>query len=128
MMKKITLAIAAASVLATPVLARPPAHAPAHGYRAKQAYAAGYRDAYQAPRAYYSNDRYYGSRQGSRAYYGSSCRKDSNTEGTVLGAIGGGVLGQVLGKQGDKTLSTVVGAGLGGLIGREIDKSEGRCR
>lgn len=120
MMKKVVLAMAAASVLATPALAHPPAHAQAHGWRAKQAYAGGYRD------AYYQDRNYYG--QGQRAYYNGGCRKDSNIEGTVIGAVGGGVLGHALGKRGDKTLTTVVGAGLGGLIGREVDRSEKRCR
>ena len=107
-MKKMVLAAVAASMLTAPMMAAP-AFAK-HGHR--DAYSAGYRDGYQRSRAY--NDSY--------------CRRDSSAEGTVLGAIGGGALGQVLGKRGDKTLSTVVGVGLGGLIGREIDKSEGRCR
>ena len=123
-MNKLILAAAALSVLATPALAGPPPHAKAHGWRAKQAYSAGYRDGYQSSRSYQGSRSY----RGERAYYDGRCRRDSNAEGTVLGAVGGGVLGNVLGKQGDKTLSTVVGAGLGGLIGREIDKSEGRCR
>ncbi len=122
-MKKIILGLVAATVLATPALAHPPAHAKAHGWRAKQAYASSYQG-----QRYYDNGRaYYGS-QSSRAYDAGYCRKDSNTEGTVIGAVGGGVLGNVLAKRGDKTLTTVLGAGLGGLIGREIDKSEGRCR
>gem|GEM_PF-2892225 len=116
MMKKIALAMAAASVLATPAVV----NAKGNGYRSQQAYQAGYRDGYQSQRGYYGQ-------QGSR-YYDGTCRKDSNLEGTVIGAVGGGVLGQVLGKRGDKTLTTVVGAGLGGLIGREVDRSERRCR
>lgn len=127
MMKKMILAAAAASVLAGPALAQPPSHAPAHGYRAKQAYAAGYRDGARYDNRYYADRAYYGS-QGSRAYNDGYCRKDSNAEGTIIGAVGGGVLGNVLGKRGDKTLTTVVGAGLGGLIGREVDRSERRCR
>jgi Glycine zipper 2TM domain len=120
-MRKFVLAATLASALAVPAFARPPAHAPAHGWRAQQAYDAGYRDAYRANR--YDDRRAYGSR-----YYDGRCRKDSNSEGTVIGAVGGGVLGNVLAKRGDRTLGTVVGAGLGGLIGREIDKSEKRCR
>ena len=121
-MKKIVLTAVAATMFAAPAMARPPAHAPAHGWRAQQAYSQGYRDAYQAPRYY--NDR---SNYGSRAYNGT-CRKDSNTGGTVLGALAGGVAGNVVAGRGDKTLGTVVGAGLGGLIGREIDKGKYSCR
>lgn len=102
-MKKLVLAFAAAAVTLTPIAA-----APAFAKNGKSAYAAGYRDG-----------------QRSRAY---GCRKDSNAEGTVIGAVAGGVAGNALGKRGEKTLTTVVGAGLGGLVGREIDRSEKRCR
>lgn len=124
-MKKIIFTAVAATMFAAPAMAHPPAHAPAHGWRAKQAYAQGY----QSPRYY--NDRGYNN--DGRAYYGSrayngTCRKDSNTGGTVLGALAGGVAGNVVAKRGDKTLGTVVGAGLGGLIGREIDKGKYSCR
>jgi len=105
-MKKLVLAFAAAAVVVTPIAAAP-AYAKQHG---RSAYAAGYRD---------------GQRSRGYAY---NCRKDSNAEGTVIGAVAGGVAGNALGKRGDKTLTTVVGAGLGGLIGREIDRSEKRCR
>ena len=104
-MKKLVLAFAAAAVVVTPIAA-----APAYAKNGRSAYAAGYRD---------------GQRSRGYAY---NCRKDSNAEGTVIGAVAGGVAGHTLGKRGDKTLTTVVGAGLGGLIGREIDRSEKRCR
>ena len=105
-MKSFVLGLAAVTVALTPIAA-----APAFAKNGKHAYAAGYRDG-----------------QRSRAYNGYGCRKDSNAEGTVLGAVAGGVAGNALGKQGQKTLTTVVGAGLGGLVGREIDRSEKRCR
>lgn len=101
-MNKFVLAVAATAVAVSPIAA-----APAFA-GSKSAYAAGYRDG-----------------QRSRTV---GCRRDSNAEGTVLGAVAGGVAGNVLAKQGQKTLTTVVGAGLGGLVGREIDRSEKRCR
>jgi outer membrane lipoprotein SlyB len=103
-MNKLVLAAAAFATAITPIAA-----APAFAKNGKSAYAAGYRDG-----------------QRSRAAYG--CRRDSNAEGTVLGAVAGGVAGNALAKPGQKTLTTVVGAGLGGLVGREIDRSEKRCR
>ena len=39
----------------------------------------------------------------------------------MLGAIAGGVLGNVIAQQGDKALGTVIGAGVGGVIGNRID-------
>ena len=122
-MKKIILTAAVASMFAAPVMARPPAHAPAHGWRAQQAYADGYRQGYQQPRYYNDGRAYYGSRA-----VNGACRKDSNTGGTILGALAGGVAGNVIANRGDKTLGTVAGAGLGGLIGREIDKGKYSCR
>lgn len=104
-MNKLVLAFAAAAVAITPI-----ATAPAFAKNGKSAYSAGYRDG-----------------QRSRAA-GYNCRRDSNAEGTVIGAVAGGVAGNALAKPGQKTLTTVVGAGLGGLVGREIDRSEKRCR
>lgn len=103
-MNKLILSIAAAAVAISPIAA-----APAFAKKGRDSYAAGYRDG-----------------QRSRAY--GNCRRDSNAEGTVIGAVAGGVAGNALGKRGEKTLTTVVGAGLGGLVGREIDRSEKRCR
>ncbi|MGI4733256.1 MAG: glycine zipper 2TM domain-containing protein [Janthinobacterium lividum] len=47
------------------------------------------------------------------------CRRSSGTTGTIAGAVGGGVLGNVLG---GGTLGTLVGAGGGALLGRHLDK------
>lgn len=106
----------------------------AYGYRGD-----GYRGGYYAAPAYYGGKPYYagyrGDRRGNDGWYGrngryygndySSCRRDSNTNGTVLGAIAGGVLGNVIAQQGDKALGTVIGAGLGGVVGNRID-NDGR--
>lgn len=119
-MKKLVLTAVAATMFTAPALAHPPSHAPAHGWRAKQAYA----QSYQAPRYYYDGNRAY---YGGRAFDGA-CRKDSNTGGTILGALAGGVAGNVIAGRGDKTLGTVAGAGIGGLIGRELDKRKYSCR
>ena len=66
------------------------------------------------------NDRIYRGRD--NRYY---CRRNDGTTGLVIGAIGGGVLGNVLG---GGTLGTILGAGGGGLLGREIDRGKVRCR
>lgn len=47
------------------------------------------------------------------------CKKSSGTTGTVAGAVGGGVLGHVLG---GGTVGTLAGAGGGALLGRHLDK------
>ncbi|WP_416908243.1 MAG: glycine zipper 2TM domain-containing protein [Polymorphobacter sp.] len=51
---------------------------------------------------------------------------DEGKGGTVIGAIGGGVLGNTVAGRGDKLLGTIIGGGLGALAGRAIDKSDGR--
>lgn len=66
------------------------------------------------------NDRIYKGRDG-RAY----CRRNDGTTGLVVGAVGGGVLGNLVG---GGTLGTLLGAGGGALLGREIDRGGVRCR
>jgi hypothetical protein len=66
------------------------------------------------------NDSVY--RGGDGRYY---CKRNDGTTGLVIGAIGGGVLGNVLG---GGTLGTVLGAGGGALLGRSIDRGQVRCR
>ena len=55
------------------------------------------------------------------------CKKDDGTTGTIVGAIGGGVLGNVIAPGGSKTLGTILGAGVGAVAGRAIDRSDVRC-
>lgn len=54
-----------------------------------------------------------------RGGYHYRCRRSSGTTGLVAGAVGGGILGNVLG---GGTVGTLVGAGGGALLGRHLDK------
>ncbi|HEY0270384.1 MAG TPA: glycine zipper 2TM domain-containing protein [Sphingomonas sp.] len=54
------------------------------------------------------------------------CRRNDGTTGLVIGALGGGVLGNLLGDGG--SLGTLLGAGGGALLGRSIDRGNIRCR
>ena len=56
------------------------------------------------------------------------CRRKNGTTGLVIGAVAGGVLGNVIAGRGDKTLGTIVGAVGGGLIGRAIARRELKCQ
>ncbi|WP_375395909.1 hypothetical protein [uncultured Sphingomonas sp.] len=82
------------------------------------------RDNYQQrrrdDRALGRDDRVYRGRDG-RAY----CKRNDGTTGLVVGAVGGGVLGNVLG---GGTLGTLLGAGGGALLGRSVDRGKVRCR
>jgi hypothetical protein len=50
------------------------------------------------------------------------CRKSDGTVGAIVGAVGGGLLGNIIGGRGDKTVTTIVGAGAGGLAGRAVER------
>jgi hypothetical protein len=85
---------------------------PSHSYRDGR----GYRE-----RRLGRNDQVY--RGGDGRYY---CKRNDGTTGLVIGALGGGVLGNILG--GGGALGTVLGAGGGALLGRSIDRGQVRCR
>ena len=65
------------------------------------------------------NDRVYRGHDG--RYY---CRRNDGTTGLVVGAVAGGLLGNVVG---GGTLGTLLGAGGGGLLGRSIDRGNVTC-
>jgi len=58
------------------------------------------------------------------------CRRSDGTTGTVIGAVGGALVGRTIDTRGDRTAGTVLGAVVGGLAGRQIDRdsSRRRCR
>ncbi|KQN29011.1 MULTISPECIES: glycine zipper 2TM domain-containing protein [unclassified Sphingomonas] len=66
------------------------------------------------------NDRIYRGRDG-RAY----CKRNDGTTGLVIGALGGGVLANLIG---GGTLGTLAGAGGGALLGRSVDRGNVKCR
>ena len=68
------------------------------------------------------NDQIYRDRNG--RYY---CKRDDGTTGTIVGAIAGGVLGNVIAPGGSKTLGTILGGAGGALAGRAIDKNDINC-
>ncbi|MFT4089682.1 MAG: glycine zipper 2TM domain-containing protein [Asticcacaulis sp.] len=60
------------------------------------------------------------------AYDGYCYQKNSQarTKGTVIGAAGGAVLGNVVAGKGNKTEGTVLGGILGGIIGNQVAKNQ----
>lgn len=83
---------------------------------------------------YYREDRRYRERRLShndRIYRGQDgryyCRRSDGSTGLVVGAIAGGILGNIIAPGGSETLGTILGAGAGALAGREIDR-DARCR
>ena len=68
-------------------------------------------------------DRIYRGKDG--RYY---CRRSDGTTGLVVGAIAGGVLGNIIAPGNSETLGTILGAGGGALIAREIARNNVRCK
>lgn len=52
--------------------------------------------------------------------------KHQTTKGTVIGAVAGGVLGNVIAGHGAKTEGAVIGAGVGAVAGHEIAKKRAK--
>ena len=92
------------------------------GYDAARYYRSG--NQYQA-RTLNSNERVYAGNDG--RYY---CKRSDGTTGLILGAAGGGILGNVIDGGRSRTVGTLLGAALGGLAGRSVDQNNAqvRCR
>lgn len=56
------------------------------------------------------------------------CKRKNGTTGLVVGAVVGGILGNVISSQGNGTALTILGAIGGGLLGRSIDKNSAKCQ
>jgi len=91
-----------------------------NGYYANNYYRSG---SYYRPRQLYANDRIY--RGNDNRYY---CRRSDGTTGLVVGAISGGVLGDVIAPGGSKTLGAILGGSLGAILGSSIDRGNVTCR
>jgi surface antigen len=97
-------ALAAGIALPAAVLADPPAHAPAHGWRKK-------------------NDPYYVGYTGREWPYdygirGGRCDRDR--AGAALGAVVGGAIGAAVSDGDDRLIAVLAGATIGAVIGHEI--------
>jgi len=121
-MKKMNpLLICAVSLtLVFPAFADPPAHAPAHGYRDKgkqEKHAGKYRG--------------YTGTEWEQDYGIASGHCNTDAVLTVLGAAGGGIIGNRTASSENRTVATIVGALAGAIIGNAvgdaIDDSDRAC-
>ena len=123
MLKKLSIVGAALAMTATAVIPAAPA-------MAQSRYDRGYDRGYD--NRYYDNGRTYrGYDQNYRNNRNYRTPRECKTErGTVIGAIAGGLLGNVIAGRGDRLLGTVIGGAGGALAGREVAKSgqPGYCR
>ena len=72
-----------------------------------------------------TNDRVYAGQDG--RYY---CKRNDGTTGLIIGAAGGGILGNVIDGGRSRIVGSLFGAAAGGLAGRAVDQnsSQVRCR
>jgi outer membrane lipoprotein SlyB len=77
----------------------------------------------QRERQLSANERIYRGKDGQ--YY---CRRSDGSTGLIVGALAGGVLGNVIAPGGSEVFGTILGAGAGALAGRAIDRKSARCR
>jgi outer membrane lipoprotein SlyB len=108
-MRKLSLAVAAAT-MAVPVAVALPT------------------DEAQAQR-YYRNGNYVGPTWRGRDGR-IHCRRSNGTTGLIVGGAAGALVGRAIAGRGDRTIGTIVGAAAGGLVGREVQRSRSvrRCR
>lgn len=101
-MRKVLLALSAATMVASSIIPLAPAEARKHQYREWRG------------------------RDG-RTY----CRRSNGTTGLVVGGVTGALVGHGIAGRGDKTLGTIVGGVAGAFGGQAIDKTitkKRRCR
>ena len=58
------------------------------------------------------------------------CRRSNGTTGLIVGGAAGALVGRAVAGRGSRTVGTVVGGAAGALIGREVQRSRSvrRCR
>ena len=84
-----------------------------------------YRDGNYQERTLSSNERVYRGTDG--RYY---CKRSDGTTGLILGAAGGGILGNVIDGGHSRVVGTLLGGALGAVAGRAVDQNQSqvRCR
>ena len=89
---------------------------------------------YDASR-YYRDSPKYRERQlnrSDRVYRGSDnryyCRRSDGSTGLIIGALAGGVLGNMIAPGDSKVLGTILGTGVGAAVGSSVSQRDVRCR
>jgi outer membrane lipoprotein SlyB len=107
-MKKLAMALAAASMTVTGTFALTAVPAEAHKKGKK-----------------HDHRRYYTSDNGVRYWQEDGryrCRRSDGTVGLIVGGAGGALLGRAVDTRGERATGTILGAAAGALLGREVDQ------
>ena len=117
----------AASIVAAPVLADPPSHAPAHGYyKDKHDHDHDDDDDHDHDRKKHKKAKHYQGKSGVvyvRDYGISSGRCNRDEIGAVIGGVTGAVIGGRVADREDRVVGMVVGGVLGAVVGHAIGDS-----
>lgn len=109
-MKKLAIALAAASMTVTGTVALTSAPAEAHKRGNKHG----------------DHRRYYTSDNGIRYWQGEDgryrCRRSDGTVGLIVGGAAGALAGRAIDTRGERATGTILGAAAGALLGREVDR------
>lgn len=95
-----------------------------------------YENGYDAARYYRDDPRYQERVLGpdDRVYRGNDgryyCKRNDGTTGLIIGAVGGGVLGNVIDGGHSRAAGTLIGGALGAIVGKSIDQNNQpiKCR
>ena len=89
---------------------------------------------YDASRYYHEDPRYQERvlTANDQVYRGSDgryyCKRSDGTTGLIIGAAGGGILGNIIDGGRHRTAGTLIGGALGALAGKSIEQNDVRCR
>lgn len=112
-MKKLAMALAAASMTVTGAFAMTAAPVEAKKYKKHREYDDDHR-------------RYYTSDNGIRYWRGNNgryyCKRSDGTTGLIVGAAAGALAGRAIDTRGERATGTVLGLAAGALVGRELDR------
>lgn len=56
------------------------------------------------------------------------CKRPNGTTGMLIGGAAGALAGRAIDTRGDRATGTILGAAAGALLGREIERGRSRCR
>ena len=137
-MRKATIAALGAGVLLAGCIGDggPQGYGPGPGYSSYRGYDYNHPDpqygGYDPSHYYRPGGRRHRLAQNERVYRGQDgryyCRRSNGTTGLIVGALAGGLLGNIIAPGGSETLGTLLGAGGGALAGRAVDRNNVECQ
>lgn len=78
----------------------------------------------------FAHDGYYKGKVWRDSHGRLRCKRPNGTTGLIVGAAGGALIGRAIDTRGERATGTILGAAAGALLGREVDRNRKgyRCR